>query len=156
MTLEEALDIEKFESEYEKCTVNIYFTSSWIFSSRNRILKECGLTVQQCNILGILSKCYPNPVTVNFLISKMMDKSSNASRIVDKIVAKGYAERVKSKTDGRAVDILITQKGLDKMKNEVSPIVIEYYTKFQQGVSEKEVRELNRLLDKVRNMEFYT
>lgn len=156
MTLEEALNTEKFESEYEKCTVNIYFTASWIFSTRNRIMKDCGLTVQQCNILTILARSYPNPVTVNFLISQMMDKSSNASRIVDKIVDKGYAERVKSKIDRRAVDVLISRKGLDKMKDEVAPIHTEYFNKFQQSVSEGEVKELNRLLDKVRNMEFYT
>lgn len=156
MTLEEILNIEQFIHEYEKFTVNLYFTSGWIFNNRNRILKECGLTLQQVNILHILHKCYPNPVTVNFLISRMMDKNSNASRIVDKIVAKGFAERVQSKTDRRAVDVLITQRGLDKYNNEVTPIVDEFYEKFRQSVSEPEIRELNRLLDKVRKMEFYT
>ncbi len=155
MTLEENLNVEKFANEYEKFTVNLYFTSSWVFNSRNKVLKECGLTLQQCNILHILNKCYPAPVTVNFLISRMLDKSSNASRIVDKLVAKGFAERVQSKQDKRAVDVMITKKGLDKMNIEVEPIVNQYYDNFKRSVSENEMKQMNALLDKVRNMEFY-
>jgi DNA-binding MarR family transcriptional regulator len=86
----------------------------------------------------------------------MMDKNSNASRIVDKLVAKGFAERVQSKTDRRAVDVLITSKGMDKITVEVQPIVEEFYIKFEKSISEPEIKELNRLLDNVRNMEFYT
>jgi DNA-binding MarR family transcriptional regulator len=155
MTLEEILNIDKFDSEYQKCIVNIYFTSSWIFTGRNRIMKECGLTVQQCNLLSILYKCHPHPTTVNFLISRMMDKNSNASRIIDKLVSKGLAARVQSKSDRRAVDVLITNKGIDKMKNEVQPIIDEFYNKFQKSVKESDVKQLNVLLDFVRNMEFY-
>lgn len=155
MTLEKLLNVENFVDEYEKCTTNIYFTSSWIFSTRNRVMKECGLTVQQCNILRILSQHYPNPVTVNFLISRMMDKNSNASRIVDKLVSKNYAERVQSKTDRRAVDVVLTKIGKEKMTQEVEPIIREYFEKFKKSIPEPEVKELNRLLDKVRNMEFY-
>ena len=155
MTLEENLNIEKFESEYEKFTVNLYFTSSWVFNSRNKILKECGLTLQQCNILHILHKCYPSPVTVNFLISRMLDKSSNASRIVDKLVAKGLAERIQSKQDKRAVDVMLTKKGLDKMNAEVGPIVNQYYNNFKKNIGEQEIKQMNQLLDKIRNMEFY-
>jgi hypothetical protein len=78
----------KFSSEYHKMAVNLLYTASWIDIQHTRLLKPFGLTPQQFNLLRILRGQHPKPATINMLIDRMIDKSSNASRLVDRLLAK--------------------------------------------------------------------
>ena len=148
MELEKEIKQSKFKSEHHKVAVNIIYTSNWLSSLHAKILKKHGITSQQFNVLRILRGQHPNPATVNLLIDRMLDKMSNASRLVDKLKAKGLVERKACKEDRRAVDVLITPKGLDllaqldksekEMNDSVSLITVS------------EAKELNRILDKMR------
>ncbi|MCP4725749.1 MAG: MarR family transcriptional regulator [bacterium] len=150
MELEKEIMVINFRNEYHKAVVNLKYTGNWISMKTSSILKPYGISNQQYNVLRILRGMHPEPATVNLLIERMLDKSSNASRIVDKLVSKGLADRVTSANDRRAVDVFITKKGLGILKSLDSDII-----NVEEGVSKnlntKETNELNRLLDKLRS-----
>ena len=112
MKLEEAIQQTKFISEHQKVHLNILFSASWLSQRSIAILKPYGLTWQQFNVLRILRGRHPEPATVKLLTERMIDKMSNASRLVDKLLAKGLVVRVTSKEDRRRVDVSITDSGL--------------------------------------------
>ena len=149
MSIEKDIKQKHFKNPYNKVTVNVMFTTSWILSKYAKILKPYNLTEQQYNVLKILRECYPQSANVNYILEGMIDKMSNASRLVDKLVLKNLVKKVKSQYDLRSVDILLTEKGIDLM-NELS-IVMDNYEKSYYGLDEKEVNLLNILLEKLRN-----
>ena len=83
MKLEKEITQKKFDNEYHKAAVNILFTYSWLNLKNSKFFREFGISPQQFNILRILRGQYPGPATVNLLIERMLDKMSNASRLVD-------------------------------------------------------------------------
>lgn len=152
MKLEEAIQQTKFISEHQKAHLNILFSASWLSQRSVATLKPYGLTWQQFNILRILRGRHPEPATVKLLTERMIDKMSNASRLVDKLLAKGLVVRITSKEDRRRVDVSITDKGL-KLLEEASAD-LENEMRFQEGyLSCTEAEELNRLLDKMRTLQ---
>lgn len=138
----------KFRNEHHKMLVNILFTSGWLDSKHACNLKPYGISSQQYNILRILRGQHPKPATVNLLIERMLDKNSNASRLVEKLRLKKLVERATCPEDRRAVNVLITQKGLDLLteidKHETS------FLKELKNLTEKEAEQINLLLDKLR------
>ena len=149
MSIEKDIKQEKFKNPYNKVTVNVMFTTVWILNKYAKILKPYNLTEQQYNVLKILRECYPQSANVNYILEGMIDKMSNVSRLVDKLVLKNLVKKVKSKYDLRSVDILLTDKGIN-LVNEISTIM-ENYEKSQHGLDDKEVYLLDYLLEKLRN-----
>jgi DNA-binding MarR family transcriptional regulator len=151
MGIENDIKQNKFKSEYQKAGINLMFTVRGMEHKHFQLLKKFGITPPQFNILRILRGQYPKATTVNDLIDRMIDKASNASRIVEKLRAKGMVERNTSESDRRAVDVAITAKGLDLLK-QVDNVEQEFY--FGIGtLSNEEVKQLNALLDKGRGSE---
>jgi len=138
----------KFSSEYHKLTVNILYTASWLGVEHATKLKPFGLTTQQFNILRILRGQLPNPATINMLIERMIDKSSNASRLVDRLQEKGFVKRCTSESDKRSVNVQITEKGLITLK-QIDELALSFDESLKT-LSKEEAQELNRLLDKLR------
>ncbi|MFL5763785.1 MAG: MarR family winged helix-turn-helix transcriptional regulator [Bacteroidia bacterium] len=128
--------------------LNIIFTSGWLSSKHAGTLKPYGISAQQFNLLRILRGQHPKPASVNLLIDRMLDKNSNASRLVEKLRLKKLVERTVCPEDRRAVNVIITQKGLDLLaeldKHESA------FLKELKTLSEKEAEQLNYLLDKLR------
>lgn len=148
MRIEDEIKQEKFSSVYTKLLINIVYTGNKISFKTNEILKEKNLTLQQYNVLRILRGQHPNPATVNMIIDRMLDKMSNASRIVDKLELKKLAQRTMNKDDKRCADVLITSKGL-ALLNELDE-EIKASEKSVIHLTLKEVKTLNELLDKLR------
>ena len=148
MTIEEAIQQKAFNNEYLKAEVNILYTSSWLSGKNALKLKPYNLTEQQFNILRILKGQNGDPVTVRLLMERMIDKMSNASRLVDKLLDKGLVERHPCKTDRRQVDITITKKGLETV-DKVSSL-FDGYLENEQNLNIEETKQLNYLLDKYR------
>lgn len=148
MKLEHEIKQNTFDSEFQKLMLNIIFTGSWLNGHSTRRFKPFGISPQQYNILRILRGQHPNPATVNLLKDRMLDKMSNASRLVEKLRNKGLVERTTCPNDRRAVDVLITQKGLDLLKqiDEQQKDWHEIY----ETLTESEARAMNQLLDKFR------
>jgi DNA-binding MarR family transcriptional regulator len=106
------------------------------------------ITLQQFNILRILRGQYPNPATINLLKERMLDKMSDASRIVERLVQKGLVTRCINQKDRRAVDIVINEKGLELLK-KLDPVITPIDV-LKANLSDAEAKQLNVLLDKLR------
>ncbi|MFN5224709.1 MAG: MarR family winged helix-turn-helix transcriptional regulator [Bacteroidota bacterium] len=149
------MDIEKeigqsvsFKSDLQRAAVNILYTASWLNMKNTETLKPFALTPQQFNVLRILRGQHPKPSTVNLLMQRMLDKSSNASRLVDRLLEKGFVTRETNRQDKRAVDVYISQKGLDVL--ETIDKTVGLLESHLDHLTESEARMLNDLLDKLR------
>ena len=148
MSLEQDIKQEKFESEFQKVAVNILFTSSWLYNINAVRLKLYGITPEQYNVLRILRGTHPKALMLAEITCRMLDKSSNATRLVEKLRQKGLVKRDICENNRRQVDIVITPKGLDTL----SKIDVEYsaWQSTLKNISKPEAVELNRILDKLR------
>ncbi|MGB3468319.1 MAG: MarR family transcriptional regulator [Cyclobacteriaceae bacterium] len=148
MGLEEDIQQKKFRDEFSKAVVNLIFTNNWLNERQNKVFKPFGLTVAQYNVLRILRGQHPKPVTVNLIIERMLDRMSNASRIVDKLEKKGMVIRRQCRTDRRAVDVLISEEGLKLLESMDDQL--HTWQSSLKNLTDAECRQLNQLLDKFR------
>ncbi len=146
--LEDELQQKNFTDDSQRLAVNIMYTFSWLNTMNIQRLKPFGLSPQQYNILRILRGQHPQPVTVNLLKERMLDKMSNASRLVEKLRTKGLLERRTCPDDRRAVDVLITEKGLTLLA-QIERTEVIWEAKFKQ-LSAEDINILNELLDRLR------
>lgn len=148
MRIEDEIKNPKFEDNYQKVVINVAYTSGWLSNLIKPEFEKFNLTQQQFNILRILRGQYPKPATVNLLKERMIDKMSDASRIVDRLIQKGLVSRCTNKADRRAVDIRISDEGL----NVLSKMDIEFRSKefLKNNLTEAEAAQLSDLLDKLR------
>jgi len=145
---EEIKQNREFENPYEKLVVNIMFTSSWIIDEQTKVFRPYGLTNPQYNVLRILRGQYPEVCTVNAIIDRMIDRMSNASRIVDRLELKNLVERTVCKTDRRAKDVRITEKGLALL--EEVDIALATWMKRLEQLPREGADLLNNSLDTLR------
>ena len=148
MKIEEEIHQTSFKSENQKAAINILFTANNMNMKSFKILKEFGLTIPQYNILRILRGQHPNSASINLLIDRMLDKASNASRIVEKLREKNLVERTTNSIDRRSVDVIITETGLSLLAK--IDVVDEEFHFGTDSLSQAEVMMLNHLLDKGR------
>ena len=148
MSIEKDIKQANFKSPYSKAVINILYTNNWLQSLQVEIFKPFDLTLQQYNVLRILRGQYPNPITVIAIIERMLDKMSNASRLVDKLLVKELVIRKLCPHDRRAVDVIITEKGL-KLLEELDTLQNQWEDKLR-GLTESEALQLSNLLDKMR------
>ncbi len=147
MTIEDELNANSFRNEYHKLLMNLMFTANWAQAGSNHFLKKYKLSIEQMSTLRILREAHPEPIPLYAIMRQMLVRNSNTSRLIDKLVAKGYVVRKLCPSDRRRVDINITKKGLD-YANEIDKVQYELlFTK----MSEKDAKALNKLLDKVRD-----
>jgi len=139
---------KKFDSDYEKLMVNVMYTNSWLTEQQMAIFKPFGITVPQYNVLRILRGAYPEPCTINSLIERMLDRMSNASRIVDRLESKQFVERKVCIADRRAKDVVITEKGLQVL--EAVDAQMNQWVKTFNGIDTKMVEVANSTLDAIR------
>lgn len=148
MRLEDEIKQKSFRSGYHKVAVNLIYTYNWYMNYQQQLLKPFDITPQQFNILRILRGQYPAPATIKLIKERMLDKMSDASRIVEKLRLKGLIKRDQCDMDRRRVDIVITQKGLDILaKTDKQDEIID---RLLSGLDETEINALNDYLDKLR------
>lgn len=148
MEIEKEIVSSKFENNHQKAIVNLIYTYGWITNLLKQRLNKHKITLQQYNILRILRGQSPKPATINLLKERMLDKMSDASRIVERLVQKDLVQRCINDKDRRAVDIVISQQGLEilqKLDNEMSTKDI-----LKENITDEEARVLSGLLDKMR------
>jgi DNA-binding MarR family transcriptional regulator len=148
MEIEKEIYNRKFENSHQKAVVNLLYTYGWITNLLRLLLNKHNVTLQQYNILRILRGHHPNPATINILKERMLDKMSDASRIVERLVQKDLFIRCVSDKDRRAVDILISQNGLDILQKLDTEISLK--AMLSNNISEDEASTLSGLLDKMR------
>ena len=147
MSIEEEIG-GHFRNEFHKGMINLIYTTNEIHFEFLSYLRTHGLTSQQYNVLKLLRGFGDAPRSIDFLRNRMLDKKSDMSRIIDRLFAQDLVDRVENITDRRQKEITITVKGmtlLDKMDD------CERHTDgLLKNLTEEEVQELNRLLDKIR------
>ncbi len=148
MELQKEVNTSKFENVFQHALVNIYFTYHWSNQHVKDILTPYRITQQQFNVLRILRGQHPKPCTINVLKSRILDKMSDASRIVDRLVQKDYVHKNINNQDKRALDITISEKGLKLLKKLDKEI--DFSSFIRPNLSEEEAVQLNVLLDKFR------
>lgn len=152
MKLEEEIQQRKFRNEFHKLQINLLFTTSWMNQLTAQVLKPYNISWQQFNILRILKGMHPEPATVKVLTSKMIDKMSNASRLVEKLRQKNYIERKECKSDRRRVDIEITLLGLEVVEKTTQELN-KLMDKQMANISEADAQMVNDVLDRMRMQE---
>ena len=150
MGISEDLKQRTFASETSKSVVNIIFTGNWMMQQMHDLLKPFGLTPQQYNVLRILRGQQNNPMTVLAITERMMDKMSNASRLVDKLLDKNLVLRRECPKDRRAVDVIILPAGMTLLA-EIDQVQKQWEMTFGE-IGEDKMDQLNILLDEFRNV----
>jgi DNA-binding MarR family transcriptional regulator len=150
MRLEEEIKQQKkFNSEYEMLSLNILYTASWIEANNIQRLKPFGISPQQYNVLRILRGSAPKPLMLGDIASRMIDKNSNATRLVEKLRLKDFVKREICETNRRQVDILITQKGLSLLV-EIDKELDSWITSLKI-LDIEQAEGVNNALDKIRS-----
>ena len=138
-----------FRNHYHKTAINLIFTGRWIFNLHNELFKSYGLTAQQFNILRILKGQYPKAATVKLIRERMLDKMSDASRIVENLRKKGLVTREVNSGNRREVKVFISIEGIDIL-NSIEKNESETMDRFLSNLNSGETEQLNFLLDKLR------
>lgn len=148
MGIEADIKQKKFDTEQEKLAVNVLYTASWIESTNLKRFKPFGITPQQFNVLRILRGSHPKKLMLNDIASRMIDKNSNATRLVEKLRNNGFVIREQCPDNRRQVDITITTKGLDLLA-AIDKETDKWLKSFKTLTTE-ECKTVNELLDKLR------
>ena len=150
MKIEEALKSNATMEPSQKVVLNIIYTQNDIHERFVEILKPFDLSSEQYNVLRILRGQKGNPANMCVIQERMLAKTSNTTRLVDKLLLKELVTRTVCKSNRRKIDVLITEKGLSVL-TELDPKVIDYEKKIVQNLSNPELEQLNFLLEKIRN-----
>src|SRR6187200_974549 len=113
MGIEKDIHQQKFRNEHQRVYINLFYTHGWLLEKIKQILGEADLTPQQYNILRILRGSHPTPLSTLQIRDRMLDKMSDTSRIVDRLVAKNLVSKKTNDNDKRLVDVTITESGLE-------------------------------------------
>ncbi len=149
MGIEKDIQQAKFRNPHQKAAINLIYTLSWMRDKTKCIFETEDITAQQFNILRILRGSFPTPLSTMQIRERMLEKMSDTSRIVDRLIAKGLVKKLTCKDDRRLVDVIITDKGkkllerLDARQDEIDGVL--------KNLSEKDANILSELLDKIRD-----
>lgn len=151
MKIEEIIKSNVTMDEAKKIVLNIMVTQNVISEKFNEVLKPYDLSGEQYNVLRILRGQKGNPANMCVIQERMIAKNSNTTRLIDKLLLKNLVTREVCPENRRKIEVLITEKGLQLLK-ELDPKVLENEKLFAANLNQKELVELNTLLEKYRNL----
>lgn len=149
MGIEQDIQQASFRNEFQKMGINLLFTANWLNEQIGKMLAEEGVTQQQYNILRIL-RGSATPLSTLKIRERMLDKMSDTSRIVDRLIAKELVLKNICEKDKRLVDITLSSKGLqlvdqlDQFNDRIDALL--------KGINESEAATMNQILDKIRTI----
>jgi DNA-binding MarR family transcriptional regulator len=150
MSIEKEINQKQFRNEYQKGIINLIYTYNWMNEKMKKIFDKEDITGQQYNILRILRGA-GKPISTLQIRERMLDKMSDTSRIVDRLILKGLAKKTICPNDKRLVDVSISTKGktllekIDLYEKDIDAILA--------NLSEADAKTLNKLLDKIRSLD---
>lgn len=148
MGIDKDIQQVKFRNPHQKAAINLIYTLGWVREKTKAIFDAEDITPQQFNILRILRGSFPQPLSTLQIRERMLEKMSDTSRIVDRLILKGLVKKLTCKNDRRLVDVIISDKGkkllerLDIRQDEIDGVM--------GNLSEKDANILSDLLDKIR------
>jgi DNA-binding MarR family transcriptional regulator len=149
MGIDKDIQQTKFRNAHQKAAINLIYTMGWMRERTKSIFEAEDITAQQFNILRILRGSFPQPLSTLQIRERMLEKMSDTSRIVDRLIAKGLVKKLTCKNDRRLVDVIISDKGkkllerLDARQDEIDGVL--------GRLSENDANILSDLLDKIRD-----
>jgi len=149
MTIEEEIKQSKFKSPHQKAVLNLLFTANWIQNKQRELFEPYGITNQQYNILRILRGQHPNSISGREIKSRMLDKNSDVSRLLDRLIGKKLVAKTQCPEDKRATNVSISPAGLEvlqKLDEDINSL-----DKQLISLSKDEAIQLSTLLDKCRD-----
>ena len=151
MKLEQAIKSNKFRNEIHKAGLNILYTAWWLKTVMSREMKEYGLTQEQYNVLRILKGKHPEKICVKEIACRMIEKSSNVPRIIDRLEIKKLVKRVTSNADKRETVIVLTQAGINILKHSTDRVNATMDNLIL--ISDQKATLLNQILEEIRKSE---
>jgi MarR family transcriptional regulator, 2-MHQ and catechol-resistance regulon repressor len=151
MGIENDIHQTKFNSARQKAMINLLYSYGWVLEKIKESLAKEDITHQQFNILRILRGSHPKPLSTLQIRERMLDKMSDTSRIVDRLVTKGLVKKATCSKDKRLVDVTITEKGQKLLKKIDAES--DHISEVMSNLTEKEAEILSSLLDKLRMSE---
>ena len=151
MTLEDFIKPNSPITISKKTVLNILYTQNTIADKFNELLKPFDISNEQFNVLRILRGQKGKPANMCVIQERMVAKTSNTTRLVDKLLLKNLVTREVCPNNRRKIEVQITQKGLDLL-DQLDPKVIQYEHSFSNNLSPEELAKLNLLLEKFRNL----
>ncbi|GAB3826306.1 MarR family winged helix-turn-helix transcriptional regulator [Pontibacter rugosus] len=148
MRIEDEIHQKEFKNDYRRLMANLLFTNNWLNQQMTPFFKELGLTLQQHNVLAILRGQHPEPVCFGDIQNRMVDRNSNVTRLIDKLIEKSYVTRDICQSNRRMIEVRITEKGVEKLQ-EVDTRFPELFARFE-NLSPDEAVMASNLLDKLR------
>ncbi|MEX0996081.1 MAG: MarR family transcriptional regulator [Flavobacteriaceae bacterium] len=149
MNIEEAIKSTVPLNPHTKTVLNIMYSSRIVEEKVAEMLKPYGLSMQQYNVLRILRGQKGKPANLSTIQERMINKMSNTTRLVDKLIEKEFAERSICESNRRKVEISITHSGLDLL-TEIDPLTLAKNNEILKDFSMNELNTLNTLLDKLK------
>jgi DNA-binding MarR family transcriptional regulator len=151
MKIEEIIKSNSVISNEKRTVLNIMFTQNIVTDAFNEILRTFDLSVEQFNVLRILRGQKGKPANMCVIQERMIAKTSNTTRLVDKLLLKSLVNRVVCEQNRRKMEITITEKGL-KLLNELDPKIEAHEILFANNLTKQELENLNELLEKYRTI----
>ncbi len=144
--IEDEIQQHTFTSIQQKVVVNLIYTSHWLENKQQEFFKTFGITGQQFNILRILKGHYPKSISGTEIKSRMLDRNSDVSRLLDRLDSKNLITKKTCPNDKRATDVFITEQGIALLRE------IDKFQKYDRllSLSPEEANLLSDLLDKSR------
>ena len=136
-------------SNTSKTIVNIVYTANFVTDKLNEAIKPFDISLQQFNVLRILRGQKGKPANLFTIQERMINKMSNTTRLIDKLILKNYVERKVCEKNRRKVEVFITNQGLTALK-EIDNLIINTEKEILNTLTEKEMINMNQTLDKLR------
>jgi DNA-binding MarR family transcriptional regulator len=152
MNLEQEIKMQRFTNEFQRAYLNVIFTANFLEARTHQQLKQFNLTPPQFNVLRILRGQKGQPMSALAIQERMIHRTSNVTRILEKLVEKKLVTRENKPDNRRMIDVLITDKGLELL-NEASVLVDNLVGIIESAMSEDQARQLGDWMDAVRNIE---
>lgn len=147
MNIEDEIQQSKFKSAHQKAIINLIYTTNWFQARHQDFLKPFDITIQQFNILRILRGQHPKSISGTEIKSRMLDRNSDVSRLLDRLATKQLVAKKISADDKRATDVSITEEGLKLLATlDNQPMNIDTFL----SLTDEEALQLSNLLDKSR------
>lgn len=151
MKFQQELDNNKYTNDHLVAYLNLLYTTNWVELKVKKVLSAYKITHQQYNILKILKGSYPVPLSANDIKERMMFKSPDVTRLMDRLEKKGYVSRKLCASNRRKIDLVITEEGIQLIE-QLSPALAQIIQQFfKEKISVPEAQMLHRLLNKIRH-----
>lgn len=155
MTIEEIIKSNTQVPIERRTVLNVFYTQQVVVEKFSELMKSFDLSMEQFNVLRILRGQKGNPANMCVIQERMIAKTSNTTRLVDKLLAKQYVERAVCEENRRKIEVTITEKGLEILK-KLDPLVENHEKTFAENLNTNELELLNQLLEKYRNINIKT